>query len=74
MFGGIIFCVCLVVSLCLDSALGRGVLSTVVITIGFAVVFWITNIEIFITLIKLCIVAIVCMVVWAVLRGIFEEN
>lgn len=59
-----------IIAACLESLPGKLVAGSIVLAIGFLLLRWITGVELFITLAKVCAILIVITIVGAILLAI----
>ena len=59
-----------IITACLESLPGKLVAGSIVLAIGFLLLRWITGVELFITLAKVCAILIVITIVGAILLAI----
>lgn len=70
MFWVIVTIIVAFIAVSLDSILGKIVIGTAVVAIGLLLLRWITGLTLFVTLAKVCAVAIVLVIVGAILIAI----
>ena len=70
MFWVVIIIVCAIIGACLDSTIGKIVIGSSVLAIGFLLLRWITGISFLVTLAKGCAILIVVTIVGGLLLAI----
>lgn len=70
MFWVVLLIICGIVSLCLESTVGKMVFGSGVLAIGLLFLYWITGISLLITMAKICAIVIVVCTIGALLIAI----
>lgn len=61
-----------IIAACLDSSSGKFVIGAAVVAIGLLLLSWITGLELFITLAKVCAIAIVIVIVGLIVISVID--
>ena len=73
MFWAVVIIAIIIIGFCMDSDIGKIILVAGVIALGMLLLTWITGIEIFVTLAKICAVIIILIIIGVIINIIIKN-